>query len=78
MLSIRARFVIHLHVFCPQVNIFKGITLPDAPKFGKVFGGQFIGQVLLVFFFVDLCRGTLSSAWFSSLQIDILKDMFLN
>ncbi|XP_057533535.1 acyl-CoA hydrolase 2-like isoform X2 [Amaranthus tricolor] len=29
-----------------KVNLFKGITLPDAPKFGKVFGGQFIGQAL--------------------------------
>lgn len=29
-----------------EVNIFKGITLPDAPKFGKVFGGQFMGQAL--------------------------------
>lgn len=30
-----------------KVNIFQGITLPDAPRFGKVFGGQFIGQVKL-------------------------------
>ncbi|KAL3829660.1 hypothetical protein ACJIZ3_018462 [Penstemon smallii] len=30
----------------PLVNIFQGITLPDAPKFGKVFGGQFVGQAL--------------------------------
>ncbi|KAL7258947.1 hypothetical protein ACSBR1_004954 [Camellia fascicularis] len=29
-----------------DVNIFRGITLPDAPRFGKVFGGQFIGQAL--------------------------------
>ncbi|KAK4738779.1 hypothetical protein R3W88_002476 [Solanum pinnatisectum] len=29
-----------------EVNIFQGITLPDAPRFGKVFGGQFIGQAL--------------------------------
>ncbi|KZV37823.1 acyl-CoA thioesterase, partial [Dorcoceras hygrometricum] len=29
-----------------DVNIFQGITLPDAPKFGKVFGGQFVGQAL--------------------------------
>lgn len=28
-----------------KVNIFQGITLPDAPKFGKVFGGQLVGQV---------------------------------
>ena len=26
-------------MFIVKVNIFKGITLPDAPKFGKVFGG---------------------------------------
>ncbi|GAB2291012.1 Acyl-CoA hydrolase 2 [Dionaea muscipula] len=29
-----------------EVNLFRGITLPDAPKFGKVFGGQFMGQAL--------------------------------
>ncbi|KAM0048612.1 putative palmitoyl-CoA hydrolase [Helianthus debilis subsp. tardiflorus] len=29
-----------------KVSIFKGITLPDAPRFGKVFGGEFIGQAL--------------------------------
>ncbi|KAJ4914605.1 HotDog domain protein [Raphanus sativus] len=29
-----------------ELNIFRGITLPDAPKFGKVFGGQFMGQAL--------------------------------
>nr|AIL29214.1 acyl-CoA thioesterase [Camellia oleifera] len=29
-----------------KVNIFRGITLPDAPRFGEVFGGQFIGQAL--------------------------------
>jgi len=28
-----------------KVDIFQGITLPDAPRFGKVFGGQMIGQV---------------------------------
>ncbi|KAI3519616.1 hypothetical protein L1887_08830 [Cichorium endivia] len=33
-----------LHLEPIEVNIFKGITLPDAPRFGKVFGGQFIGQ----------------------------------
>lgn len=32
------------YVFAVKVNIFKGITLPDAPKFGKVFGGQLVGQ----------------------------------
>nr|GFB56165.1 acyl-CoA thioesterase 2 [Tanacetum cinerariifolium] len=35
-----------LHLEPIEVNIFKGITLPDAPRFGKVFGGQFIGQAL--------------------------------
>nr|BAD93775.1 acyl CoA thioesterase [Arabidopsis thaliana] len=29
-----------------ELNIFRGITLPDAPIFGKVFGGQFVGQAL--------------------------------
>ncbi|KAI3800520.1 hypothetical protein L1987_28611 [Smallanthus sonchifolius] len=35
-----------LHLEPIEVNVFKGITLPDAPEFGKVFGGQFIGQAL--------------------------------
>ncbi|XP_024027697.1 uncharacterized protein LOC21400292 [Morus notabilis] len=35
-----------LHLEPMEVNIFKGITLPDAPKFGKVFGGQLVGQAL--------------------------------
>ncbi|KAJ7951138.1 Acyl-CoA thioesterase family protein [Quillaja saponaria] len=35
-----------LHLDPIEVNIFRGITLPDAPKFGKVFGGQFVGQAL--------------------------------
>ncbi|CAO2835633.1 unnamed protein product [Amaranthus hypochondriacus] len=35
-----------LHLDPIDVNLFQGITLPDAPKFGKVFGGQFIGQAL--------------------------------
>lgn len=35
-----------LHLDPIEVNIFQGITLPDAPKFQKVFGGQFIGQAL--------------------------------
>jgi acyl-coenzyme A thioesterase 1/2/4 len=35
-----------LHLEPLEVNIFSGITLPDAPKFGKVFGGQFVGQAL--------------------------------
>ncbi|XP_058744001.1 acyl-CoA hydrolase 2-like [Vicia villosa] len=29
-----------------EVDIFQGITLPDAPRFGKVFGGQLVGQAL--------------------------------
>ncbi|KAL3615653.1 Acyl-CoA hydrolase 2 [Castilleja foliolosa] len=35
-----------LHLDPVEVNIFQGITLPEAPKFGKVFGGQFVGQAL--------------------------------
>ncbi|KAL6557195.1 Acyl-CoA hydrolase 2 [Orobanche minor] len=35
-----------LHLDPIDVNIFQGITLPEAPKFGKVFGGQFVGQAL--------------------------------
>ncbi|XP_051132692.1 acyl-CoA hydrolase 2-like isoform X2 [Andrographis paniculata] len=35
-----------LHAEPIDVNIFQCITLPDAPKFGKVFGGQFLGQAL--------------------------------
>ncbi|KAG2725201.1 hypothetical protein I3760_01G055900 [Carya illinoinensis] len=35
-----------LHLEPIEVNIFRGITLPDAPKFGKVFGGQLVGQAL--------------------------------
>ncbi|XP_042376367.1 acyl-CoA thioesterase 2-like isoform X1 [Zingiber officinale] len=29
-----------------DVDIFRGFTLPDAPSFGQVFGGQLIGQAL--------------------------------
>ncbi|XP_043718252.1 acyl-CoA thioesterase 2 isoform X3 [Telopea speciosissima] len=29
-----------------EVDIFRGVTLPDAPKFAQVFGGQLIGQAL--------------------------------
>ncbi|KAL5727476.1 palmitoyl-CoA hydrolase [Ranunculus cassubicifolius] len=29
-----------------EVNVFRGFTLPDAPRFAQVFGGQFIGQAL--------------------------------
>lgn len=29
-----------------EVDTFQGITLPDAPRFGKVFGGQLVGQAL--------------------------------
>ncbi|VFQ74747.1 unnamed protein product [Cuscuta campestris] len=35
-----------MHLEPLEVDIFQGITLPDAPKFGKVFGGQFVGQAL--------------------------------
>uniref|UniRef100_A0A7N0VM04 Cyclic nucleotide-binding domain-containing protein n=1 Tax=Kalanchoe fedtschenkoi TaxID=63787 RepID=A0A7N0VM04_KALFE len=35
-----------LHLETVEVDLFKGITLPDAPKFGKVFGGQLVGQAL--------------------------------
>ncbi|KAL5132841.1 Acyl-coenzyme A thioesterase 8 [Glycine soja] len=35
-----------LHLEPLEVDIFQGITLPDAPRFGKVFGGQMIGQAL--------------------------------
>ncbi|XP_020213453.1 uncharacterized protein LOC109797737 isoform X1 [Cajanus cajan] len=35
-----------LHLESIEVDIFQGITLPDAPRFGKVFGGQMIGQAL--------------------------------
>ncbi|XP_074263316.1 acyl-CoA hydrolase 2-like [Silene latifolia] len=35
-----------LHLDPIEVNLFQGITLPSAPKFGKVFGGQFIGHAL--------------------------------
>ncbi|XP_068640055.1 acyl-CoA hydrolase 2-like isoform X2 [Aristolochia californica] len=29
-----------------EVDLFRGFTLPDAPRFGQVFGGQTIGQAL--------------------------------
>ncbi|KAK7292668.1 hypothetical protein RJT34_15519 [Clitoria ternatea] len=35
-----------LHLEPIEVDIFQGITLPGAPSFGKVFGGQMIGQAL--------------------------------
>ncbi|XP_047336218.1 acyl-CoA hydrolase 2-like isoform X2 [Impatiens glandulifera] len=35
-----------LHLIPLEDNIFQGITLPEAPKFGKMFGGQFMGQAL--------------------------------
>ncbi|XP_077223387.1 acyl-CoA hydrolase 2-like [Tasmannia lanceolata] len=35
-----------LHLEPIEVDIFRGFTLPDAPKFAQVFGGQFIGQAL--------------------------------
>ncbi|OMO78785.1 Ribosomal protein L36e [Corchorus capsularis] len=39
-----------LHLDPIESNIFQGITLPDAPRFGKVFGGQLVGQACLSFF----------------------------
>ncbi|QHO08603.1 acyl-CoA hydrolase 2 isoform X4 [Arachis hypogaea] len=33
-----------LHLEPIEVDIFRGITPPKAPKFGKVFGGQTVGQ----------------------------------
>ncbi|OVA14044.1 Cyclic nucleotide-binding domain [Macleaya cordata] len=35
-----------LHLDPIEVNIFRGFTLPDAPRFAQVFGGQLIGQAL--------------------------------
>ncbi|RYR15285.1 hypothetical protein Ahy_B04g072009 [Arachis hypogaea] len=35
-----------LHLEPIEVDIFRGITPPKAPKFGKVFGGQTVGQAL--------------------------------
>ncbi|KAH9610271.1 hypothetical protein KSS87_022574 [Heliosperma pusillum] len=35
-----------LHLDAVEVNLFKGITLPYAIKFGKLYGGQFIGHAL--------------------------------
>ncbi|KAL3349055.1 hypothetical protein AABB24_022276 [Solanum stoloniferum] len=35
-----------LHLEPREVNIFQGITLPDAPVNNNVFGGQFLGQAL--------------------------------
>lgn len=35
-----------LHLEPIELNVFRGITLPDAPKFGKVFGGQLVGQAV--------------------------------
>ncbi|KAL0846066.1 hypothetical protein Bca101_019312 [Brassica carinata] len=29
-----------------DLNLFRGFTIPNAPTFGKVFGGQFVGQAL--------------------------------
>ncbi|CAD5163891.1 unnamed protein product [Musa acuminata subsp. malaccensis] len=44
-----------LHLEPLDVDIFRGFTLPDAPSFGQVFGGQLIGQAcirnFLQFFF---------------------------
>ncbi|PKA48250.1 palmitoyl-CoA hydrolase [Apostasia shenzhenica] len=35
-----------LHLEPIEVDIFRGFTLPNAPSFGHVFGGQLIGQAL--------------------------------
>ncbi|KAK6918386.1 Cyclic nucleotide-binding domain [Dillenia turbinata] len=35
-----------LHLDPIELNVFQGFTSPDPPTFGKVFGGQFIGQAL--------------------------------
>ncbi|XP_026379728.1 uncharacterized protein LOC113274565 [Papaver somniferum] len=35
-----------LHLEPIEVNIFRGLTLPDAPRFAQVFGGQLVGQAL--------------------------------
>ncbi|KAL6124204.1 hypothetical protein ACLB2K_076719 [Fragaria x ananassa] len=35
-----------LHLEPIEANIFQGITLPEAPRFGQVFGGQLVGQAL--------------------------------
>ncbi|XP_057454612.1 acyl-CoA hydrolase 2-like isoform X2 [Lotus japonicus] len=37
--------ILHLEPF--EVDVFRGITLPNTPRFGKVFGGQMIGQALV-------------------------------
>ncbi|TVU14921.1 hypothetical protein EJB05_38418 [Eragrostis curvula] len=36
-----------LHLEPLEVDLFRGFTLPEAPTFRQVFGGQFIGQALL-------------------------------
>ncbi|KAF8413171.1 hypothetical protein HHK36_001147 [Tetracentron sinense] len=56
-----------LHLEPIEVNIFRGITLPDAPKFGQVFGGQFIGQAR-----VDLIVSLSSVWWFKHEFLNIL------
>jgi len=37
-----------LHLEPLEVDIFRGFTLPEAPTFRKVFGGQLIGQTLFL------------------------------
>ncbi|CAL0315082.1 unnamed protein product [Lupinus luteus] len=39
--------ILHLEPMPHLQDIFQGITLPGSPHFGKVFGGQFIGQALV-------------------------------
>ncbi|KAK6260681.1 hypothetical protein SCA6_015155 [Theobroma cacao] len=50
-----------LHLEPIELNIFQGITLPDAPKFGKVFGGQLVGQACLSFFALAAASKTVDS-----------------
>ncbi|CAM8981403.1 unnamed protein product [Rhodiola kirilowii] len=35
-----------LHLEPVDANLFKGVTLPDSPNFGQVFGGQLVGQAI--------------------------------
>jgi len=37
-----------LHLEPLEVDIFRGFTLPEAPIFRQVFGGQLIGQALFL------------------------------
>lgn len=48
MIAPRKNIFCVMLIFCflylLKVNIFRGFTLPDAPRFAQVFGGQLIGQ----------------------------------